>query len=125
MAERVELFEVTTPAATADTAPISTALTMDMGVTRKVEIIIPPGPSGFLGFRIVHSGQTVIPYSGSSWIIGDGEKLEWALDGYPVGAMWSISSYNTDIYEHTIYLRWFMDEIPDAPRPSLALLAIE
>lgn len=125
MAERVEMFEVTTPAATAVGAAISTSLPMDMGVTRKVEIIVPPGPSGLMGFRIAHSGQVVIPYSATTWIITDDEKLDWTLDGYPTGAAWSIVSYNTDIYDHTVYIRWFLDEIPDPLPGAQPLLAIE
>lgn len=125
MAERVELFETAIAAATAIAAPTTFVLSMNPGVTRKVEIIVPPGPSGLVGFRLRHSGQTVIPYAGSNWVITDDEKLEWALEGYPTGDRWTLQAYNTDIYQHTLYIRWFLDEIPDRVAGALVPIAIE
>lgn len=125
MAERVELFEAAIAAATAIATPATFSLTMNPGVTRRVEIIIPPGPSGLVGFRLRHSGQTVIPYAGNNWVVTDDEKLEWDLEGYPTGDRWTLQAYNTDIYVHTLYIRWFLDEIPDRTVGALVPVAIE
>ncbi len=125
MAERVELFEAAIAAATAIVTPATFTLSMNPGVTRRVEVIVPPGPSGLVGFRLRHSGQTVIPYSGTNWVITDDEKLDWTLDGYPTGDRWTLQAYNTDIYQHTLYVRWFLDEIPARAAPVLLPVAIE
>jgi len=118
MAERTERFEVTVPAGTAIIAPQTTALTMNPGVTRRAEILVPPGPSGLVGFRLLHSGTIVIPRSGTKWIIADDFTFVWDLDGYPVGDRWSLRAYNTDIYDHTLYVTWHLDEVPaSAPTP--------
>lgn len=110
MAERIELFDVTIPAGTAIASPQITALSFNQGVVEQIEIIVPPGPSGLVGFRIRHSAQTIIPMSGNGWIIADNEQIKWPLQGYPVGNKWSIQAYNTDVYEHTLYLRFLVLE---------------
>jgi len=125
MAERVQVYSVTVPAGTAQATPLDTSLPMVEGVTRRVEFIVPPGPSGLVGFRIVHSGTIVIPESGTAWIVADDEKIGWDLDNFPTGAKWVFRAYNTDIYAHTIQVRWLLDEIPSAPSAPLVAVSIE
>lgn len=111
MAERVESFEVVTAAGVPTSAPVTTTLSMLDGELERLEIIIPPGPSGLVGFRVRHSGQVVIPFSGGGWIISDDEKISWPLSGFPTGNKWSIQSYNTDIYPHTLEFRFHLNEL--------------
>lgn len=113
MAERVQLKQVTIPAGTLSNAPLSTVLTWLPGVVRSVQIIVPPGPRGLMGFRIAHSGQIIIPFSDDLWVVTDDEKLTWELSGYPTGAKWTFIGYNAGQYDHTVYMRWMIDEIPD------------
>lgn len=105
MAERIELFNVTVPAGTLSTSPQTTALSFNDGDVEFVEFLIPPGPSGLVGFRLRHSGETVIPYDRAGWIVADNEVIKWPLEGYPSGEAWSLMAYNTDVYPHTIYIR--------------------
>lgn len=125
MAERVQLFEISVPAGQTIAVPQNTALAMDDGVTRRIEIIVPPGPSGLVGIRILHSGTIVIPYSGNTWLVTDDEKVGWDFDGLPTNSKWTVRMYNLDIYAHTIYFRWLLDEIPSAPAAPLVPIAIE
>lgn len=110
MTERIEVFQVTIPAGTAQASPLTTPLSFNQGIVHKLEITIPPGPSGLVGFRIRHSSQTVIPNSGTNFIIADGQYIEWDLEGYPVGNAWAIQAYNTDVFPHTLYLRFLINE---------------
>ena len=110
MAERIETFDVAIPAGTAIATPQTTAFSFNQGVVQRLEIIVPPGPSGLVGFRIRHSTQTVIPQSGSGWIIADDEKISWPLEKYPVGNKWSLQAYNTDAFQHTLYFRFLLLE---------------
>lgn len=125
MAERIELFEVTAPAGTAIATPVTQNLSMDQGVIERIEVTVPVGPSGFMGFRFRHSSQVVIPYKGANWVIVNGVDLSWPVAGYPVGNAWSVQMYNTDIYDHTIYIRMHVNEIPDRPQALPAIIAIE
>lgn len=110
MAQRIETFVVTVPAGTAIAAPQTTSLTFDRGVVENMEILVPPGPSGLVGFRILHSGDAVIPHDRSKWIIADNEVIKWPLEGYPTGRAWAITAYNTDVYDHSLYLRILVNE---------------
>lgn len=110
MADRIELFDVTVPAGTLEAAPQTTALPFNLGVVTDIEILVPPGPSGLVGFRIQHSQETVIPYNKSKWVIADDDTLRWPLSGFPVGSAWALQAYNRDVYPHTLYLRFLVNE---------------
>jgi len=128
VAERIELFDVTVPAGTAIATPQTTALVFDPGIVERIEIVVPPGPSGLVGFQIRHSGETVIPHSASQWIIADNEPINWPVQGFPEGSAWSFRGYNLDVYSHTIYFRFHVNEtvrsnngrVPLVPIPPLA-----
>lgn len=125
MAQRIETFDVTIPAGTLVAAPQVTALAFNIGVVQGIEIQVPPGPSGLVGFRIRHSGDTVIPYDRSKWIIADNDVIRWPLEGFPTGRAWSIEAYNTDVYAHTLYIRFLVSEIQrdTLARPQLVYIA--
>lgn len=118
MATRIEPFAVTTPAGTAIVAYQVTPLPFREGDVTRIEIVVPPGPSGLVGFRVAHSGQSVVPYTDERWIVTDDEKLTWELTNLPHGEAWELWSYNLDVYDHTIYLRIHVnDAMPIAVAP--------
>lgn len=124
MADRIELFQVTCPLGTAITTPFTQALSMPECDVERIEVTIPKGPSGLMGFRFRHSAQVVIPYSGSNWIVTDGEVLNWAVANYPTGDKWSLQMYNTDIFDHTVYIRMLVNEIGGPARTALPMIEI-
>ena len=111
MADRVQTFNVTTPAGTLTTAPLSTPLAFTQGVVTGIQVLVPPGPSGLMGFRFTHSGTVVIPYNYTDWIITDNDKIDWQLANKPTGSRWGLQSYNLDVYPHTIYITFLVDEL--------------
>lgn len=124
MAQRVEIATVTVPAGTPSTAPLTTSLPWRQGYPERVEIRIPPGPSGLVGVRFLHSGTQIIPRSTDEWLITDNEPVIWPLEGYPYNANWQIQAYNTDIYEHQFQVRMLLVEIGPAPAASFVPLPI-
>lgn len=125
MAERIELTTVTIPAGTAVATPLVTVADFNDGGVERIEVTVPPGPSGLVGFRIAHSGQTIIPYEVNDWVITDDEKISWPVEGFPTGNKWSIIAYNTDIYLHKLYFRWHLNELVTQVSPLLQPVAIE
>lgn len=115
MADRIETPAITIPASTLATAPQTTALSLRDAVLERIEVRIPPGPSGLMGFAFLHSGQQVIPFTPGDWIVADDESLDWAVEHFPTGNKWSLRGYNTDVYAHTIYLRLHFRELVAAP----------
>lgn len=104
MANRIEPFEVVIPAGTTQSAFQRTSLPIQDGRVDKIQIRIPPGPSGLVGFRVAHSQQAVIPYTGDRWFVTDDDKLDWDTFAYPEGDAWELWAYNTDVFAHTIYI---------------------
>lgn len=112
MASEIRSFTVLTPIGTAKAAPLVTNLTMPVRVVRKIEIRIPPGPNGELGFSIGMARQAIIPYNAGEWIVTSDEVVEWEFDtGLDSGA-WQCFSYNTGNYPHTIQIRFYLDLVP-------------
>lgn len=86
------------------------------GVVQRVEIRVPPGPSGLLGFQLAHSEQVIIPYSASEWIVTDNEVISWPLEDYPVRDGWEMWTYNLDVYEHSVFVRFLVsDDVGNIP----------
>lgn len=108
-ADRVEAFTVTVPASTAASAPVTQALPLGLADVLSVEIVIPDGHAGLTGLRFYYSGEQIIPRSG--WIIGNDHHLDWPLTRYPERGDWSARAYNTDVFEHSFYLRFLLSDL--------------
>lgn len=80
----------------------------------RIEVRVPPGPSGLVGFAFVHSGQQVIPFTDGLWIVTDDESIDWSVEEYPTGDKWSLKAYNLDVYPHTLHCRFHMREVGSA-----------
>lgn len=124
MASRVELFEVAVPAGTAVAAAILTATRFDEGDVETVEVVVPPGPSGQVGFAILHGGGRVFPRESNRWIITDDEKITWHTSNLPDAGDWAVEAYNTGVYDHTLYVRFLVSETGSRPPPAPVTLNI-
>lgn len=124
MAQRVEIATVTVAANTLSSAPLTTPLPWRQGYPERVELRIPPGPSGLVGIRLLHSGTVIIPRSADEWLITDNEPVIWPLEGYPYNPNWTVQSYNLDVYPHTFQIRMLLNEIGGVPSPSFTPIDI-
>ena len=124
MADRIEPFAVPVPAGTAIAAPQRTAMPFADGVVERIVITVPPGPSGFVGFQLAHKGQSVIPYTGSTFIVADDRIIDWPISNFPTATGWELVAYNTDVFVHTLYLEFLINEIPTAVAAPVTLLPI-
>lgn len=111
VAERIEWFDVTVPAGTLKTAPIEVAVVFAVGKVSRFDLTIPSGHSGLTGFRLNSAHQQIIPFTPGSWIIGEDTTREYELSGYPDHGNWTVSAYNTDIYDHTFHMAFLVDEL--------------
>lgn len=124
MAQRIEAPEIIVPAGTTLAIPQTTDLDWQSGTVVRVEIVIPPGPSGLVGFQVGHSGQVILPRNPNNWIVTDSEHINWDVDDYPTGAAWFVRAYNVDIYEHALYFRFHIDELTTRTSQPVPLLDI-
>jgi hypothetical protein len=125
MASRIEIFTLTVPANTPILAPNVSTMTFDIGVADAVEIVVPAGPSGLVGWGILHSGESVYPREPDRWIIADNEVIHWPLDNAPTAGRWGLRAYNLDVFDHTLYFRWLVTEVwaTAGPIPLVPIVA--
>lgn len=124
MAARVEGPSATIPAGTSQLAPLSVPLPIGESIVRRLDLIVPPGPSGLVGFYLAHSGTQMIPRVSSQFFVVDDKLLTFDMDGYPTGDKWTLVGYNLDIYDHIVRTIWHVDEVTKVTTPSLQIIPI-
>jgi hypothetical protein len=115
--DREELFEVTIAAGTLQSAPTTAAMSFVDGIVTGVEFVVPPGPSGRVGFALFYGGVRQLPRTDGAFYVTDDEVIRRSLTGFPSGSRWQLVGFNTDIFPHTIEVRFLIDELPPK-RPS-------
>ena len=108
MAVEIRQYTVTVPAGTPSTAPFTTPMDFPPREVDALQIVVPPGPSGQVGFRVMVGGVPVIPYDSDDWVITSGENITWPLTGYPNSGAWSVQAYNTGTVDHAVYFRFLL-----------------
>jgi len=111
VAERLLPFTVETGTQYTKTSPLVTDLTFPSADVVQIDIMVPPGPSGFLGFYIGNGGGQVIPEGENIWITPDNVYLHFPLEGLPNNGNWQLVSYNTGSYTHTLYLFFHVNNL--------------
>jgi hypothetical protein len=124
VANRIAVFDVTCPAGTTKTAAQVTSIPWTDGVVTRIEVSIPPGPSGLVGFQILYGPQQIIPDNAGAFIVADDVHLGWGVEGFPTGSAWRVKIYNTGKYDHTLEFRFLINEITPRHLPSLATIPI-
>lgn len=133
MADEIQAFQVTTPIGVSADSPLTTSLTMPPRIVKAVEIVIPEGCNGALGFALGAAGQNIIPYNAGAWIVGSGETLRWDMDKQINSGAWQVQSWNVGKYPHTLYVRFLVNyvvalelppEIAPTPLPALTTMTV-
>lgn len=124
MASRIELFSVTIPAGTLPSAPLVTPILFDIATVDRIEVLVPLGCNGLVGFQLRHSGEGVFPREDNRWIVANGETLQWPIEEVPTGQAWAVRGYNQGIHSHTLYFRLLVSEIVIAAPVATAPLVI-
>jgi hypothetical protein len=117
MAQEIRANSFTIPANTPATALASLDMTFPPREVEAVEIVVPPGPNGVVGFYLANSGVQVIPINQGQFIISNDETLSWDLQGYINSGSWQVFGYNTGNSSHTIYFRWLLN-LPANPNAA-------
>lgn len=125
MATRIETPALLVPAGTPIAAPVSASLYGNRAELQEIEILVPPGPSGLVGFSFWHSSRQVIPAIDGTWVITDDETIRWPLNKFSVQPNWTIRAYNLDVYPHTLYVRVLLDDSVNPTPLPVDLIAIE
>jgi hypothetical protein len=112
--DRLYLLTFTVPANTPLATPVSKNWPLEDAHLKDVTILVPAGPSGLAGFRVLWANQQVIPWANNSYLISDEEVISVNCDFEMTATGLVVQGYNTDIFDHTFYFR---GAIIDTPSP--------
>lgn len=102
----------TVTAGTAKSSPQQFSWPMEDAYLVSIEIVAPPGPSGLVGIRLSRVGTPIIPYNSDTWLVMDNEKLPVTFEQEITKSGLTVEMYNSDIYDHTFYLRAIVIDSP-------------
>lgn len=117
MAVELYAFQCTIPAGTPASAPVAFNLAMPPRLVRVIDVRVPPGPNGLLGFALAAAGTPILPANRGSWVVTSDEAISWPVDGYLTTGAWQLQGYNTGLSPHTVYLR-FQCDLLSSPAPA-------
>lgn len=105
MAQRVFQFAATIPAGTPQSAPVTVPLAIDNWNLESIDLEVPPGPSGLMGFYVANNGVQWIPATPGAWLVWDDVQQSWWMQDQPNASGWEVTGYNTGVYPHSVIVR--------------------
>lgn len=105
MALRVFQFAAVIPAGTPTDVPATIPLDIDNWDLESLDLQVPAGPGGLMGFAIFNNGVQWVPAGQGQWLVWDDVQQSWPLSGQPNASGWSVVGYNTGVYDHTVVVR--------------------
>jgi len=125
VAYRVLPFTVTIPAGTTKTAPYTQALALDNWELEAVDLEVPAGPNGLMGFQLLNNGVAWLPYGSGQWIVWNDHAERYSLNDQPNGSGWQVQGYNTGNYPHAVTLRFHVNPVSNtATAPVVPTLTV-
>ena len=117
MSELLYGFDPVVPAGTPIAAPVTFALSMAPCRVDQIEVHVPPGPNGNLGFAFAAAGQPIIPVNAGAFIIADDDHFLWSLQNLITSGAWQLIAHNTGVYDHQVFIR-FLVSLVGASQPA-------
>ena len=99
-------FTATIPAGTPKAVPVVVNMVFPPMVVEEIEVIVPPGPNGAMGFKIGQAGVQVFPLSPDDYIVTSNEALKWPIEGANTSGAWQVIGYNTGTFNHSLEVRF-------------------
>lgn len=119
MAERVLQSTAVINAGTPFAAPMTVALPFDGWDIEQIDLEVPPGPTGALGFQLANNGRPWIPRSPGEWLTWDDHAESFIPTGYPSGGGWQVIGWNVGAYNHAVVVRFHVNPV-EPPAASVA-----
>lgn len=111
MAFEIRSFTLDIAAGTPPANPLTLDCSFPPRVVSALTVVVPPGPSGVVGFRVLNSNVQLIPYGSDPWIITAAEIITWPLTGQITSGSWQVQGYNSGVNAHAVYFRFLLDLI--------------
>lgn len=111
MAYRVLQYSATIPAGTLITAPATVDLPVDNWDLEQLDLEVPAGPGGLMGFYVANNGVPWIPGGDGQWLVWDDTIQSWPFADQPNASGWSIVGYNDGVYDHAVTVRFHVNPV--------------
>lgn len=108
MSEEIHAFSCTIPAGTAQATPITIPMPLPLYTVDSIDLDVPPGPGGTMGFYLELGSQQWIPWEAGEWIVWDDRAENWPLSSQPSSESWALVGYNNGTYDHTVRIRFHL-----------------
>ena len=118
MADRIEWFDIVIPANTPVNNLHVANLSFKQATVLEIDVIVPPGPAGNVGFYLTAGGSQALPRTPGSFIISDDQFFQWQTSNYINSGQWGMAGYNLDFQDHTIQVGFQLNEIVYSPTSS-------
>lgn len=115
---RIQSYTVTVPANTLASAPQSTPIAFSPGTVTQIDIKVPPGPSGNLAVNVNSGGNNYIPVNSNAFLFPDDDYLVFRLTNAPNSGNWTVVAYNTDVWDHSLYITFHVEDNLTVPSTS-------
>lgn len=125
MAVELRQFTITLPIGTTAADPVTYPMRFPAREIDQITVLVPPGPSGVVGFQLAMGTQQVLPLQAGQFIITDNEIVPLPIDNLPNSGDWSLIAYNSGQYPHSLQVRFYVDTVPQpgaSPGPSITLV---
>lgn len=110
-ASRVEVYDVLAPAGTPKATPLEVPTQWAAGELVSVDVRIPDGCAGLVGFQLLYAHAQAIPTTPGAWIIGNDEVFAADVTGHLNGGQWSVNVYNLDRFDHSLHVRYHVVDL--------------
>jgi hypothetical protein len=110
--DRLYYQTLVVPAGTAITAPASQAWPLEDNELANIHVTVPDGHCGLTGFRILQAQQQIVPFANSQYLVANDEKIDYPFDDEITSTGLVLEGYNTDIFQHTFYVRALVKNLP-------------
>lgn len=126
MAAEVHQFSATIPAGTPMDSPVSIPLEQANYEIESIDLEVPPGPSGLVGFVLALDDTQWLPWELGEYIIWNDRTENWPLNDQVVNGGWNIVGYNLGVYDHTVTIRFHVNPLDidtTAIAPTLTIIS--
>lgn len=103
---RVEAFAVLVPASTPVASPALTDVSFQDGIVQWIEVDVPSGHNRLTGLQVLAAHGQAIPYTAGEFLVVSARELHYDITGFIDTGSFQANAYNTDVYDHTFYLRF-------------------
>ena len=120
MAERVLEHTASIPAGTPVDDPTTISVPFDNWDVERIDLEVPPGPAGCMGFQLANNGQPWVPRTVGEWLVWDDHTETIYPTGYPNASGWQVIGYNVGLYAHAVIVRFHVNAptvAASAPQP--------